>query len=82
MSKTADDYMAESAKLRAKARAAEKAEFEQFGRLVAERYGRGGKGVSARIAAASRALGMAEETADRVGHASEGSGVQWTAGSE
>lgn len=66
--KNADDYLADAARSRARARAAEKAEYEALGRVVVDAYGGNVKGVSARIAAALEALGLGHENSDSVGH--------------
>lgn len=69
--KNADDYLADAARSRARARAAEKAEYEALGRAVVDAYGGDVKGVSARIAAALEALGLADENEVSVGHEKE-----------
>lgn len=69
--KNADDHLADAARSRARARAAEKAEYEALGRAVVDAHGGNVKGVSARIAAALEALGLADENSDSVGHDSD-----------
>lgn len=77
--KNADDHLADAARSRARARAAEKAEYEALGRAVVGAYGGDVKGVSARIAAALEALklghenevSVGDENSDSVGHENE-----------
>ena len=69
--KNADDYLADAARSRARARTAEKAEYEALGRAVVDAYGGNVKGVSARITAALEALRLGQKNSHSVAHENE-----------